>query len=470
MKHLNIVSALCSALLCISFASGMTASAYPNASALFTSQSFTCRTWDQKAHICGVTSKTMAELTIPSHIQDLPVTRIERSAFEYYTNLQSLTLPDTLASVGSYAFFQCSKLTELDFPASVVHVVDDAFFGCSSLRSITFRNPECEIDAVVAEGDSVSEFAAAFKGVIRGYAGSTAEDYAKRYGLKFESLGTAPGNGDLDNDQSVTSADAQTALIAYAELVAGNPGNLTQNQRIAADVNMDGQLDVADAQIILQYYVLNTLSGLKHSWNELTGMIPSDAYQDWREAYLYTLANTYNLQTNSATKGYSLADIDKDGTPELITSLGDAFVDGVNIYTFKRNRNTMCKFNPLTGSPSYTLGSYGMISVHPEGQMVSSGYTKMGATGATYYEFTGTEFRHRLSYSYNFEAAMSGGDPLYHVNYQAVTKEEFDRVAAPFIDKYSHSFGEDKNSGSFSAGKDYKISNTSAIWTYPEEP
>lgn len=52
-------------------------------------------------------------------------------------------------------------------------------------------------------------------------------------------------------------------------LLAGAPTPLSKEADAAADVDQDGQVTSADAQIILQYYTQNTLSHIKTDWEQL---------------------------------------------------------------------------------------------------------------------------------------------------------------------------------------------------------
>ena len=74
--------------------------------------------------------------------------------------------------------------------------------------------------------------------------------------------------GDLNGDGKVGAEDAQNALQAYVNLLAGKPHGLTNAQFKAADVNNSGTLTADDAQIILQYYV-NALAGKTVKWENL---------------------------------------------------------------------------------------------------------------------------------------------------------------------------------------------------------
>ena len=66
-----------------------------------------------------------------------PDTRIiARSAFSHCSRLTSITIPDSVTSIGSFAFFGCSSLTSVVIPDSVTSIGDYAFSGCSKLTSI----------------------------------------------------------------------------------------------------------------------------------------------------------------------------------------------------------------------------------------------------------------------------------------------------------------------------------------------
>lgn len=74
---------------------------------------------------------------VPDTIERYPVTRIEKSAFEYTGEaLQSILLPETLTTIDSYAFAGCNNLKSITIPASVSSIGDGAFWGCLSLENI----------------------------------------------------------------------------------------------------------------------------------------------------------------------------------------------------------------------------------------------------------------------------------------------------------------------------------------------
>ena len=75
--------------------------------------------------------------------------------------------------------------------------------------------------------------------------------------------------GDARRDGVVSVDDAQYALNAYADLVAGKYNTVYPEEAERADVNGDGALTAADAQLILLYYTANSVAQQPTSWHDL---------------------------------------------------------------------------------------------------------------------------------------------------------------------------------------------------------
>lgn len=56
------------------------------------------------------------------------------------TTIKSITLPNSITSIGTNAFVNCSSLTDISFPSSLITIGIKAFTGCSSLTHITLGN------------------------------------------------------------------------------------------------------------------------------------------------------------------------------------------------------------------------------------------------------------------------------------------------------------------------------------------
>ena len=77
-----------------------------------------------------------SDVTIPSLIDNKPVSVIGDSAFNNNSALKSVTIPNTVNTIGNNAFNGCTGLTTVSIPDSVTMIDRNAFYGCSSLDSI----------------------------------------------------------------------------------------------------------------------------------------------------------------------------------------------------------------------------------------------------------------------------------------------------------------------------------------------
>jgi len=71
-------------------------------------------------------------ITIPNS-----VTSIGGGAFYGCTALTSVTIPDSVTSIGSWALASCTGLTGITIPKSVTSIGGWAFYGCTALTSVT---------------------------------------------------------------------------------------------------------------------------------------------------------------------------------------------------------------------------------------------------------------------------------------------------------------------------------------------
>ena len=85
---------------------------------------------------------------------------IETESNTLIAGCKKSVIPNSVTSIGDYAFFYCSGLTSITIPNSVTSIGIDAFYGCENLKSVTIPN------SVTSIGDYAFYYCTGLKTVI----------------------------------------------------------------------------------------------------------------------------------------------------------------------------------------------------------------------------------------------------------------------------------------------------------------
>ncbi len=106
-----------------------------------TSGDWTYTVTDNQATITSY-SGDGGEVVIPSELDGVAVVKVDGGSYKSIfdpssSSVTSVTIPDSVTSIGNAAFYGCTNLTNFTIPDSVTSIGAGAFDSCTSLISVT---------------------------------------------------------------------------------------------------------------------------------------------------------------------------------------------------------------------------------------------------------------------------------------------------------------------------------------------
>ena len=89
----------------------------------------------------------LTSVTIPEG-----VTAIGNYVFSGCNRMKSVYLPESLTDIGTYAFHNCTSLESVEIPNGLTAICQSAFYGCNSLTSLTIPEGVVTIDSYAFNG------------------------------------------------------------------------------------------------------------------------------------------------------------------------------------------------------------------------------------------------------------------------------------------------------------------------------
>ena len=244
------------------------------------------------------------------------VTSIGEYAFYNCKSLTSVAIPDSVTSIGEYAFYNCRSLTSVTIPDSVTSIGDDAFSNCKSLTSVTIP------DSVTSIGDFAFSYCESLTSV-------TIPDSV-----------TSIGDNTFDGCTSLTSVTIPNSVTSIGKEAFSNCKSLT-SVTIPGSVTRIGVGAFASCisltSVTIPDSVTSINNGAFYDCTSLTDVYYAGSEAQWKAISISSNRNddllTANIHYNYGSHTHSYKDVvtaptcTEKGYTTHTCACGDSYVD-----------------------------------------------------------------------------------------------------------------------------------------------
>ena len=83
-----------------------------------------------------------------------PVTSIGYKAFKNHSQIESVSIPDSVTKIGMEAFMDCTNIRSITFGKNVANIESLAFSGCSSLSDFYITSVEAWLNVEINDNSA----------------------------------------------------------------------------------------------------------------------------------------------------------------------------------------------------------------------------------------------------------------------------------------------------------------------------
>ena len=170
------------------------------------------------------------------------LTELGAYTFSGCTALESVVIPEGVTSIGNRCFYECTALSDAEIPMTCTSIGVKGFYNCTSLTSVFIPRNVATIGADCFYPMSIKQ-----KIVANGFTDTYIQEYCTANGVNFTDLDANIGDANYDNDVDIKDV---TEIQKYLAKISGIDSS---EKRSFADSNKDGKISIRDATLIQLY-------------------------------------------------------------------------------------------------------------------------------------------------------------------------------------------------------------------------